>query len=82
MIELHESIEVAVPLAVKPTVVALREQVRLVRLGGERLTKPAKLSTLVRLMVEAPMEPALMVAGTTAWPAILKSPTWITAKAW
>ncbi len=81
MLELQERIEVAVPLAVKPTLAVLREQVRLARFGGERFTNPAKLSMLVRLIVETPREPALMVAGITAWPAIPKSPTWIIVRA-
>ena len=58
-----------------PTFLLLREQESPVRFGGETFTKPAKLFTLVTLMVEVPVELAKTMAGTTFPAAIVMSPT-------
>jgi hypothetical protein len=72
--EIHERLEVPVPLAVSDTGVGLnRLQVKPAGTVSERATEPTKLNVLARVIVELIDEPAAPLGPEAL---IVKSPTW------
>ena len=73
--EVHERLEVPVPLAVNDTGVTVNAlQVKPAGRGvSERATEPTKLNVLVRVIVELIDEPVVPIGDVAL---IVKSPTW------